>query len=105
MRTALLLLVFLITSACATTGRYEKILDSWVGVDVNRLFEAWGPPSSTFDMPDGRRQYTWLFDGGAVAMPIGNMAVAVRRGCMTTITTSTTGVIQTWRYEGNACRA
>jgi len=47
--------------------------------------------------------YTWVVDGGAVAMPIGNMAYAVRRACKTTFTVNEKGIIQTWRWEGNMC--
>ena len=95
---------FCLLISCASTGRYEKVLQSWVGADVSRLIESWGPPSSTYKLPDGRVQYTWLFDGGAVAAPVGNMVYAVRRSCTTTFTTSTAGRIQSWRWEGNACR-
>jgi hypothetical protein len=95
-------LVFLLSS-CATTGDYEKVLNSWIGSDISRLIESWGPPTDTYRMPDGRTLYTWFFDGGAVAMPFGNMAYAVSRSCKTTFTVGTNGVVQTWRYEGNAC--
>jgi hypothetical protein len=56
-------------------------------------------------MPDGRHQYTWYFDGGAVAVPIGNIAYAVPRGCQTTFTVGKAGRIESWRYQGNACKA
>jgi hypothetical protein len=55
-----LLLGCLFLSGCATTGNYEKILQSWTGSDINRLIESWGPPSSTFEMPNGNKTYTWL---------------------------------------------
>jgi hypothetical protein len=95
----------LVTNACATVGRYERILDSWTGAEVSRLIENWGPPAGTYMMPDGRLLYTWFFDGGAVAVPIGNMAYAVQRYCRTTFTVSPNGIVERWRYEGNACRA
>lgn len=105
MRTSALVLVLLMAGACATTGKYEQKLNSWVGADVNRLVQAWGPPADTYRMPDGRALYTWYFDGGAVAMPIGNMAYAVQRYCKTTFTVSKQGIVQTWRWEGNACKS
>jgi hypothetical protein len=84
-------------------NKYEKTLDTWMGHDVNELINAWGPPSSTFDMPDGHKMYTWAFDGGAQAFSIGNNAYAVKRGCVTTFTVGASGKVETWRYEGNAC--
>ncbi len=38
-----LLLLCVVASVCATTGNYQKILASWVGSDVNRLIQSWGP--------------------------------------------------------------
>lgn len=102
MRRLFVLLSAAMLLGCAT-HRYEKILDSWGGHDVNELIVAWGPPSSTFDMPDGRKMYTWSADRGAVAMPLGTGAVAVNRRCTTTFTVGTNGRIEAWRYQGNAC--
>lgn len=89
---------------CATTKGYERVLQTWVGHDVNDLIQSWGPPADVYKLPNGSMMYTWRFDGGAVAMPIGNMAYAVNRYCKTTFTVSEQGIIQTWRWEGNACR-
>lgn len=97
--------VTLAVAGCATTRGYERLLDSWTGSDVNRLIQNWGAPAETYTMPDGATMYTWFFDDGAVAMPIGNMAYAVRRYCKTTFMVSAYGIIERWRYEGNTCRA
>ena len=99
------LIVMTVLSACATTGKYEAKLDSWVGNDVSDLIVAWGPPAQTYEMPDGRTLYTWYFDGGAVAVPVGNAAYAVQRYCKTTFTVGPLGFVQTWRWEGNACKS
>ena len=102
----LMLALSLLGCAIATTGKYEAILNSWQGNDVSALIQKWGPPSSTYEMPDGRKQYTWYFDGGVVAMPVyGGGAYAVQRGCKTTFTVNRTNIIESWRYEGNACKA
>ncbi len=49
--------------------------------------------------------YTWINNGGAIAMPIGDMAVSVDRVCKTTFTADANGTILAWRWEGNTCRA
>lgn len=96
-------LLSLFLASCASTATYEKTLDTWVGADVSSLIEKWGPPANEYKLPNGNVMFTWLFNGGTVAMPIGNMAYAVNRTCKTTFTTNTQGVIQNWRWEGNAC--
>lgn len=104
-RFAYLLIAMAMLTGCATTGKYEAKLDSWVGQDVSRLIVAWGAPAQTYEIPDGRTLYTWYFDGGAVAVPIGNAAYAVQRYCKTTFMVGPAGFVQNWRWEGNACKA
>lgn len=99
------LLVGAALSGCATTGGFEDVLNSWVGSDVNRLIETWGPPADTYQMPNGRTLYTWFFDGGAVAVPVGDYAYAVNRYCKTTFTVGKQGRVLGWRWQGNACKA
>ena len=99
-----ILLLSLVLWGCATTSGYERVLQTWVSHDVNELIQSWGPPANVYKLPNGSVMYTWWYDGGAVAMPIGNMAYAVNRNCKTTFTVNERGIIQTWRYEGNACR-
>jgi len=101
---AFCILAAVVMTSCATAGGYEKMLNSWVGADVSRLIESWGPPSSTYPLPDGRTMYTWDSHGGAVAVPVGNMAVAVPRTCKTTFTVDESRTILSWRYEGNMCK-
>ncbi len=56
------IIFFLITSCnpkppnpeqVATTKKYEKILDSWMGETDSNLISSWGAPSSTYEMSNG----------------------------------------------------
>jgi hypothetical protein len=86
---------------------WEERLNSWVGADVNNLIGSWGPPTSTYDLPNGNRIYTWERSSqGAVAMPLyggGAVARSFTRGCSTNMTADTSGRIVNWQYSGNAC--
>lgn len=42
-----------IIASCATTANYEKILNSWIGENVDNLVSSWGPPQSSFKLSDG----------------------------------------------------
>lgn len=101
---------FTLTS-CATTGNYEEALQSWVGQDVNRLINSWGPPSDEYGMPNGNTVYTWLWVGGTRVLSNYNETLnmvttqAVTSWCKTSFTVNTQGVIRLWRWQGNACRA
>lgn len=48
-----LILVLLLLAGCATTAGYEKILNSWVGDNVDHLVSSWGPPASSYQLSDG----------------------------------------------------
>lgn len=97
--------------ACATTGKYQRLLQSWMGADVNRLMQSWGPPSNEYVMPNSDRMYTWLWVGGTLVTASYNSylnmttAGAVTYWCKTTFTASPSGVLRSWRWEGNACKA
>lgn len=103
-RVVLLVLLAAAALSCATSGGYEKVLKSWVGSDISSLIESWGPPSSSYSLPNGRTMYTWDTSGGAVAVPIGNSVAVVPRRCKTTFTVDLSGVVRAWRYEGNMCK-
>jgi len=106
----LLLAVTLLVS-CATTGKYQRVLQSWMGADVNGLIQAWGPPSNQYAMPNGHVMYTWLWVGGTLVTvrynQYWNMVTAgsVTYWCKTTFTASPSGILHSWRWEGNACRS
>ena len=97
--------------SCATTGNYEAKLKSWMGSDVNRLMASWGPPSNEYAMPNGSKMYTWLWVGGTQVVANYNeylnmvTAGSVTYWCKTTFTANPSGVVDHWRWEGNACRS
>jgi hypothetical protein len=77
---------------------------------VNALIAAWGPPSDEYVLPNGSRMYTWLYVSGTRVVANYNAylnmvtAGSVTYWCKTTFTVAGS-MIQSWRWEGNACRA
>lgn len=114
---AIILLV--ITSSCGiynpknypSTKGYEKILETWLNSDINNLMVSWGPPANKFEMPNGNIMYTWLYIGNTYVSTNYNYYLnqvnssANTYYCKTTFTTSGTGKVTNWRYQGNACKA
>ncbi len=99
-------LLSMLLGSCATTSGYEKVLQTWVGLNVNELLQSWGPPADVYKLPNGSMMYTWWFDGGVVSMPIGKRggAMTMNRYCKTTFTVNEQGVIQRWSWKGNTCK-
>jgi hypothetical protein len=109
-------------ASCATSANYEKILASWTGHGETDLLDSWGPPASVFESNDTRyltyiRGNTTLFPGAAPSYQstivgntiytnqIGGMSpLIVNRHCKTTFAIRD-GIIRSWRWEGNACKA
>ncbi len=98
-------------SGCATTAKYEKVLNSWVGSPSDQLIAKWGPPSSSFPLNDGSTIYTWNHSGAPTSYTNYNqftgqlMTTTNVPWCNTSFRVGGDGVVQNWRWEGNACRA
>lgn len=88
--------------------QYEETLEIWKGADINRLINKWGPPTSTFTMPNGHVMYSWYRTGGTVASATyfpainSSFSSASTATCKTTFTT-TDDIVISWIHEGNAC--
>jgi hypothetical protein len=124
LRTVLVLTLAALLTACASA--YKEKLESWMGRDVNELIAAWGPPSSTFTLPNGDTMYTWgrssqytqpVYQAPSTSTTriVGNTAYTTTQpgmvtggqtynfACTTTMTVSGSR-ITAYRFEGNACR-
>jgi hypothetical protein len=98
-----LLCTFLCSCVANRAKQYSATLASWVGSDISEVIVTWGPPTTTYRMPDGRIAYTWERYGGAVAMPVGNAVYAVGRSCTTTLIAGANNTVERWQFRGNAC--
>ena len=135
MKKYLLLLLF-VTTGCATTQNYEKILASWIGAPESALIANWGPPNSSYQISANSKVITYTrgrnvqVGGFATTTPVttttsGNIYGSVNANYSSTATTyiptvtpvtniamtcSTrftinNGVIASWAWEGNDCKA
>jgi hypothetical protein len=113
-----------------TESAYQEKLTEWVGKDPNALILSWGPPNSTFEMPNGNKMYTWLSEKKDIAVyssgnsyqyinrsygPISNLLSEThmdtasildekRYWCQTSFV-SDKNVIVGWVVKGNTCIA
>lgn len=107
---ALLGILLSILISCATTGKLKKALDSWLKEDVNRAMISWGPPSNTYTMPNGKKQYSWLYVGSSVVTTKYYdyldmvQSGAVTYWCEITLTANSSSKITAYSFRGNACR-
>lgn len=121
MRIAIVMLALLL-AGCATTANFEKILQDSVGRPEADLIQAWGPPSSVYE--SGESKYLTWQRGSSGYVPgvaptyrtyaIGNTLYTQPTGgspgfaytnhCKYTLEL-VRGVVRSWRWEGNACRA
>lgn len=102
--------VLILTSSCATTGKYEEVLNSWMNRPSYELFSTWGSPQDTFTDPSGRKIYTYIYDGGAVGNtmvnPYGYATTYVTSySCKTVFTADQNDRLVSWAWQGNSCKA
>ena len=115
-------------SGCATEApftptsarRYNEILSSWERKDINDLIYAWGPPSSTFTMPNANRMFTWdhvklgptttSASGTSAYLGYGvtvggaqSVSFTETWDCHSTAIVSPSGTILSWFHKGNRC--
>lgn len=60
MRKLVYFMVVLLLAGCASTAKYEKILDSWVGNSEDALIEAWGPPDRVYEINTSKKVITYI---------------------------------------------
>jgi hypothetical protein len=100
----------------STQQAYEQWLaDNWTGKDVNVLIYSWGPPTSTFTMPNGDKMFTWanIKIGPTVTSGRSNKVYGTTYSnsisftntwdCFTTAITNSAGIISSWKMSGNNC--
>lgn len=115
-------LLLILLAGCATTAKYEKVLNTWVGSSEKDLVRKWGPPQGVYES-DGTRYLTYnssrnlfmpgvaptyttqyvgntAFTSASGGMPAQNIAMS----CQTTFEL-TNGLITSWRWQGNDCTA
>ena len=118
----------LLIGGCATREAFEAKLRGWEGRNINDFIAKLGPPTGTFQMPNGNMMYS--FSRSAVGTTpvyqtptrttvnvVGDTAYATttggqvyggqvyHRSCEVDLTVDASQTIIAWRYEGNACRA
>ncbi|WP_440984939.1 hypothetical protein ACQHIH_16135 [Xanthomonas sontii] len=60
MNKSILALALVMLSGCAS---YKTKLESWQGQPVGALIAAWGPPQSSYDLPDGSQVIQYIQSG------------------------------------------
>jgi len=122
----------ILLSGCATTAKYEALLNTWTGCSEESLIASWGTPQNEYHMSNGKKVIEYArganvpIGGYSYTEPqttyhqgwIGNRGYG---GTSTTYVTKTTpvynipvwcktsfiidsnGRIESWRWEGNNC--
>lgn len=60
----LLIIAFLMTTACASTA-----MKGYVGKSISEAYMTQGKPENIFDLPDGRRAFQFRWGGGSGVVP------------------------------------
>ena len=113
----ILVLGLLLSGCFATTGKFEAVLDSWVGSSADELVSSWGAPNGVYEKNDGGRVLTYTrshqstfegttkttVDAWGQATTTTTPGTDITLRCKTTFVVSSTGRITSWSAEGNDC--
>lgn len=123
-RIFLFLLFSVLISGCATTAGYEKILNTWIGLSEEQLFEKWGVPDVIYQNND-KKYFVYNSQSSSYIPGVAPSYYSTYNSFTNTITTTTyggmpgytmnlyckttfileNGVISNWQWRGNNCVA
>lgn len=126
MKRLLLAAAFLALQGCASTDKYNEMLDTWIGADINKLVDVWGYPQNTIEAPNGNKVYVYNqsssyqlpevktttsnhaisgnnISGTSTSYSTGG--VAVNQQCTTYFEVDDNNKILKWTWKGNNCKA
>lgn len=110
----------LLLAGCATTAKYEAMLNTWLGAPEVELARSWGAPIGSYQagnsrfltfassrnvfLPGQAPQYQTSFVGNTAYTTLvgGRPAQNLQFACTTTFEI-VNGRVFGWRYEGNDC--
>jgi hypothetical protein len=120
--------LLLIGVGCATNAKYSKILDSWSGGRVDKLYTSWGQPDRSTNAPDGRQIIVYTQEANVQSGGYNDVYTVVSSGatthsgmkstevqkkapvrdvnfwCETTFIATPSGIITSATSNGNNCR-
>ncbi len=105
-----MILFTIFLTSCATTAKYEEMLNTWLGHSSSELMSSFGPPDSTFDDGIGNKFYVYSRTGDTFGSVIpngygGGVVMTTTNWCKTIFTINSDGRVSFWRWEGNSCKA
>lgn len=126
MKKLLFITLCILLQGCATTEKYNAMLDTWLGRNINEVINNWGYPDSTFNAPNGNTVYVYSYQSSTYVpqtnyttttySPIGGSVYSnsttnsyggytINEVCRTYFEADEVGTIVNWQWKGNACRA
>ncbi len=90
----IIFIISFLINGCYGPKKMTKAFDPWIGKDINEMIERWGPPTKTFNMPNGQQiVYTWSY-------PSYSIWDGSPRDCVFDWTVDNNGIIKSYRYKG-----
>ncbi len=95
-------------AACATSAKFEAQMDALVGGPESAVIRAYGAPQSSYVLANGQRALTYtrsqmkLLPGMETTDPVVRLRT---RHCAFSFVVSQAGTVESWRADGNYCRA
>jgi len=99
--------VMTVMAGCASTNEYQNMLNTWHGVNAQKLVSAWGYPNASVMLPNKNiaylyNDYDWhrIVTSTSDANPMGEL---VKSYCHTWFEVNPRNIIVNTEFRGNDC--
>lgn len=99
----ILFLLVLLVAGCATTRRYQAMLQGWVGRPTTELISQWGTPTSTSNLADGSQLFVYSQIDEETREKTARNLAGYTPSCRTTFQVRQ-GTVVGWKWDGKNCR-
>jgi len=89
------------TFAFGTKDTMNKIMNSWIGENINSVIAIWGYPTSEKTVA-GRKLYTWS-QGSTIGENIWGTALVEQQTCNRILEVDESNNVKSWQWEGVSC--
>lgn len=102
-------LAVLAVVGCATTRRYERKLDAWIGKPKSALLNAWGTPGQVIALDGGKEIVEYRRADEAHGRRDLERQIALEKkgappvGCRTQFLIGPDGQVERWKWIGDHC--
>jgi hypothetical protein len=102
-----ILFIPILLAGCATSAKYQKMVDSWQGKNAQELVDTWGFPNNVIQAPNDDKVYVYSHSNvnyyPGYCTVSGCMPTEYTTGCTTWFELNKEKVVTLVKFRGSGC--